>query len=298
MNRPAGCEIAFIFVENDGTSSLGEYIDTFRSRVSEEVTYALEPTAGIPVARNSVLDLAIRQQADLLTFVDDDEVVSVNWLPEIVQDLCARSLDLVGGPVYPIAEFPQSLTDWNNAVLAFLQKRASRRIRTRAKAVTDGTDRTLNIYTNNWIVRLSAIERLSVRFDEALRFCGGSDTKFCMDLRRAGGQTGWVTGAEVYDVVPKSRLNVRYTFRRARDQAINAAILNEKTLGRALGFAAMRVLEAIAITLTVPVTGRVHAIRAVFKLGQAVGRVMGVTGGRSRHYQTSSTSGNCPRTSA
>lgn len=284
MQRPEGCQVTFIVVENDKAPSLAREVETFRAQVAEPVVYEVEPSTGIPFARNRVLDLARAKGAEFLTFVDDDEVVSPDWLPEMVRAASDRALILAGAPVHPLADPSERLTAWNRAVLSFFQTRSARRARTRAEAVAADRDHLLNVYTNNWIVNLNASDRLGARFDEALRFSGGSDTKFSMDVRRAGGRSGWVTSAPVYEIVPTSRLSLTYVFRRARDQAINAAVFGRKPVGSGLVFAALRTLEAVVLAMTAPIAGRRPIVRAAFKMGQATGRVSGVTGGRSLHY--------------
>ncbi|MDE0249940.1 MAG: hypothetical protein OXK72_02915, partial [Gammaproteobacteria bacterium] len=69
---PAGTELHFIFVENDNYISVRQAVSDFNSKVrSEGVTSTLEiePQAGIPVARNRVLDIANRIGADWLIFI-------------------------------------------------------------------------------------------------------------------------------------------------------------------------------------------------------------------------------------
>lgn len=283
MRRPEGCEVIFLFAENDDSLSVGPQVDDFRESVPEEVRLELEPRAGIPHARNRVLDMALAAGADLLTFVDDDEVVTCDWLVELVAGMERRRLDLGGGPVRLTAA-PETMSAWNAAVFRHLTHRARRRNGDRAKAAAAGRDHLINIYTNNWALRLSAQRRLGLRFDERLEVSGGSDTRFSLEMKRAGARIGWIPDAWVEEPTPLKRLTLRYHFTRARDQSTNAVRLSRKGPLRALWHAVARGVDALLFLLATPVGGRFAVARAVHKLGAATGALRGAVGGRSRHY--------------
>lgn len=283
MRRPGGAEVIFVFAENDTAFGVTEQVADFRAAVPEEVRLELEPRPGIPMGRNRVLDMALAAGADFLTFVDDDELVTEDWLVALIAGVEARGLDLAGAPVRLIA--PEGgMTGWNEAVLKHLQSRSDKRNRERARMVADGTEGGMNIYTNNWCLRLATQRRLGVRFDEALQYTGGSDTRFSLDMKAAGARIGWVPDAWVEEPTPQKRLTLGYHYRRARDQATNAVILNRKDPLRSLLQGIMRVVDAILLVIAYPVTGKYGIAKAAHKLGIAVGRFRGVLGGTSRHY--------------
>ncbi|MEM0936037.1 MAG: glycosyltransferase family A protein [Pseudomonadota bacterium] len=283
MRRPAGTEIIFVFAENDRSPSVTPQIEAFRQTVPETVLFELEPRRGIPMARNKVLDMALGAGADLLTFVDDDEVVRADWLETMVAGFQARGLDLAGGPVR-LTETSEAMTFWNRAVYAHLIYRAKKRNATRAAAVDTGKDHLLNIYTNNWALRLDTQRRLGVRFDERLQDTGGSDTRFSLDMKAAGARIGWIPEAWVEEPTPTKRLGFGYHYSRARDQATNAVMLSGRSKLNAFWHATARFLEAVVAVPLLPFTGSSGAARAVFKLGMAVGHVRGSFGRQSHHY--------------
>ena len=283
MRRPEGCEVIFLFAENDDRLTMAPQVDAFRRQVPEEVRLALEPRRGIPMARNKVLDMALEAGADLLTFVDDDEVVAEDWLVAVVRAMEERGLDLGGGPVR-LTETPEPMSGWNRAVFRHLTYRAKKRNATRAAGVADGTDHEFNIYTNNWCLRLAAQRRLGVRFDERLQFTGGSDTRFSLDMKAAGARLGWMPDAWVAEPTPVKRLAFRYHYARARDQATNAVMLSGRGPVHAVSLATARFFEAAVALPFLPFTGRRGVARAVFKVGMGVGHIRGSFGRRSQHY--------------
>lgn len=283
MQRPDGAKVIFLFAENDTSPSVTDQLEAFRAKVSEPVKMELEPRPGIPMARNKVLDMALDAGADYLTFVDDDEVVTPDWLVSLIGGALDRGLDLAGGPVR-LTETDEAMTRWNRAVLEHLLYRSGKRNAERAAAAAKGKDGSMNIYTNNWALRLAAQRDLGVRFDERLSVSGGSDTRFSIDMKTAGARIGWVPEAWVEEPTPVKRLTLGYHYRRARDQATNWVILNRKGPAQSLWQAFTRALAAILLVLSFPITGRYGVAKAAHKLGMSVGWVRGTFGGKSRHY--------------
>ena len=283
MARPAQASIEFIIVENDRTPNLQSVIDRFAAAVPEPVHYAMEPEPGIPFARNRVLDIALEQNADILTFVDDDERVAADWLIRLTAGLLDRDLDLVGGPLKIEAAVP-TVTPWQDSVLAYLQERAAKNRRNRTAITKSGEDHALDAYTNNWALRLSFARKTGLRFDTALRFTGGSDTAFSKAVRAAGGRNGYVPDAIVHDRIPLHRLTLGYFYRRTRDQARNGVQIHQKSALKVLSLAFPRLLEAAVLALSSPLTGRRSVVKAVYKVGLTDGRIRGVLGLKSKLY--------------
>ncbi|MFQ6553366.1 glycosyltransferase [Aestuariibius insulae] len=283
MARPEGAEVTFVFVENGEAPTVGEIVEAFRGQVAEEVLFDIEPRPGIPMVRNRALQIALEKGCDYMTFVDDDERVTEDWLVRMIGAVTERDLDLAGGPlVLEAAE--DRIGAWPAAFLEHLQERAKKRNLQRAEGVRAGTDDAFNIYTNNWCVRLDKVRETGLRFDEALQFTGGSDTKFSRDFTAAGARTGWVPEALVYDRIPERRLQAGYHYRRARDQSTNAYVLNRKPAGQAIAQSLSRAIEGVVLMAVSPLLGRRHAAKAVYKFGYAAGRFRGILGRGSRHY--------------
>ena len=169
--------------------------------------YHHEPKLGIPIARNRALDIAVSEGVDWIGFIDDDEEVSEGWLRTMrkaADDLAAEALT---GPVMPI--YPHELPSW--------MKPKAIKLYAHGEAL-DGAA------TNNTLVDLNWLRRQnpSIRFDERLRFTGGSDTEFFYRFLERGGTIKWVSDAIVTETVPTSRLTMNWQIERlARTQANN-----------------------------------------------------------------------------
>lgn len=224
MRVPDGVECTVLIAENDDAPTLDAHLETLRAAVPFEVQLSFEDQRGIPFARNHVLDMAIDGGFDFLTFVDDDQVVSKDWLVMSYASIDGRELDLVGGPRIFIDDPDETLSKMAQVVLGYWRKGSLIIQDARQKLVFSEKEANIPIYTNNWILRIAKQQETGVRFDESYRFTGGSDTKFYMDLRDAGGKTGWSSDARTYEFWQTDRLTLGYIYRRRRDQTITNLI--------------------------------------------------------------------------
>lgn len=291
MTCTGGFAITFAIVENGSRKTLCEIVENFkRETPNSNTVYEIEERIGIPIARNRVLCISQRANAELVAFIDDDETADREWLHNFVTEMQERGLDLAGGParlhpVDPAASSAQRVI-WRGLV------RRNHRIERRANALKQaGQDSVVTIITSNWMCRRRFLDETGVRFNEALRYSGGSDTSFYRSARAKGAKTGWVGGAIVYEFMPLSRLNARYQFRRTRDQAM--ASFHRKyervtaiAVARSAGFFVVKVVAGVCLLLVAPLNGGRTLTAAIRSFGFAFGRVRAVFGQRSEHYKS------------
>jgi hypothetical protein len=139
--------------------------------------------------------------AELLVFIDDDEVPSESWLTSLLDQYEASGAAAVVGPV--ISEYSEEPNDWIKAGNFFARRR-----------LASGTSLTVAA-TNNLLLDLQQIRKLGLTFDERFGLSGGSDTLFTRNLVRLGGKMVWCDEALVVDMVPPSRLTRDWVLRRA-----------------------------------------------------------------------------------
>ncbi len=283
MDLPENADIVFLFAENDDAITVDKVVEAFRVEVSQPVKLELETKLGIPFARNKVLDMALEEGCDFLTFVDDDELVTETWLVEILKAAEKRSLDLVGGPVKLIP--PQDrMKPKHKAVFSHLQYYMAKRTKRRFDHIAMGTDDTQNIYTNNWCARLATVRKYGIRFDESMVHSGGSDTRFSLAMKAAGARNGLTLNAVVEEPAPRRRLKFSYHYRRARDQALNTVILNKHDPWPRVWAAVPALRDGIGLILAFPIFGLKGYAKAVHKIGIFSGRLKAALGHKSEHY--------------
>ena len=156
-------------------------------------------------APNWSIDLALEHGPDWVGFIDDDEVAAPDWIASFATATATVDADVLQGPVE--VKYPPE---------------CSRLIQKEAKRKPTGT-RLGSAYTNNALMRASIVSRkgLALRFDETMRFTGGSDAEFFSRAAARGAVIRWVDEAVVTESVPMERLTLRWQLERARRTGAN-----------------------------------------------------------------------------
>ncbi|MDK1328471.1 glycosyltransferase [Arthrobacter sp. zg-Y1143] len=195
--RSAPVPAQVLVVDNDPD---GGARATVAAAGDSHLVYVHEPRPGIAAARNRALREAYAV-ADLLAFIDDDEVPSEQWLDRLSALQKESGATAVVGPV--LSEYEVQPDEWITAGDFFRRRRLA-------------TGSVLSVAaTNNLLLDLNRIRSLGLEFDERFGLSGGSDTLFSRQLVRAGGKMLWCDEAAVVDRVPASRLTRRWVLLRA-----------------------------------------------------------------------------------
>lgn len=188
-------ESRIVVVDNDPAASARESVTRWLDR---GVHYVHEPLVGIAAARNRALDEAA--DADVVVFVDDDELPRPGWLDALVRSWIAWQCAAVAGPV--IAQFVGPADDWVRACGVFDTARRE------TGSVVAGAA------SNNLLLDLAQLRDHRLRFDDAFGISGGSDTRLIHQLIKQGGVVRWCAEAEVLDYIPASRSTREWAMRR------------------------------------------------------------------------------------
>ncbi|HXV31298.1 MAG TPA: glycosyltransferase family A protein [Sinorhizobium sp.] len=286
---PVQCTVTFLVVENDATELCRDVVDQYAGRFAQSrLLYVLETELGIPFGRNRAAKEAIAADADLLVFMDDDEVAAEDWLDRLVAGYRQSNAVLLGAPLRANApDGPLTLmqrTMYRNVEARYAQKEA----RAKKRASLHGTDR-VTIVTNNWLAELSLFTRHGIWFDEEMRFTGGTDSKFYAQVRAKGLPTGWVADAFVYETVPPERLSFTYQYRRARDQSNTNIRRKKQSESRpaitGLALIPAKIVISMALMIGVPLTGGKTLLDLARTLGWISGRLGSLLGARSNLYK-------------
>jgi succinoglycan biosynthesis protein ExoM len=176
------------------------------------------------------------------------------------------------------------------AMFRGLEGRRRQLARKARKRIEEGSEDKIMIATNNWLLDLRWARRTGLRFDEGLRYTGGSDSVFFWTARRMGIKSGWCERAVVYETVPAERLTYGYQCGRAIDQAINAQRrrypkLGARALARIVASAGWKLVMGSLALLAAPVTGGRTLLASARWIGGGLGRIRAVLGGRSDLYK-------------
>ncbi|MDQ6662740.1 MAG: glycosyltransferase, partial [Chloroflexota bacterium] len=184
-----------LVVDNNPQPDARVFVEQF---LGPSVRYIHEPVPGISSARNRALLESM--DADVIVFIDDDEVPLDSWLATLVEHWLGWHCAAVAGPV--VSEFAQRPDEWivGSGVFA--------RYRVRTGSTLQGAA------TNNLLLDLKWLHTQGIQFDARFGITGGSDTLLTRQIIRAGGQIRWCDEAEVREIVPPVRSTRRWVIRR------------------------------------------------------------------------------------
>jgi succinoglycan biosynthesis protein ExoM len=287
------CELSLVVVANGKQEpakkvfeKLGKAFGAGRS------VFVEEPKLGIPIARNRALDEAAERGADVAMFIDDDEIADPAWISELVASYRSRNLELIGGPVRGAGwKEDGELTLWQKLILDGAIWRYSKKERQAARKVARRADDQITIVTNNWSIDLHWWKKSELRFDETLRYTGGSDAMFYTQAKKLSVKSGWCLTAIVHEFVPVSRLSFKYQFNRSRYQSMSNfqrkyAEVSPGVVIKTLVSCVLKIVAAIGCLISIPIFRGPATVQGARALGWAVGRIAAVRGKQSTQYLT------------
>lgn len=282
-------DLDIILVENGDGEMLCPVVDSFASGCAQfRIHHLAEPRLGIVFARNAVLDFALKSGFDSLAFVDDDEVVTSDWMTELLAERQRGSYDIIGGPVRVFVR-SSPLPFWERVVWKGLSSRFRQVEQKCSDRKAGGRDGDIVVSTNNCLLSLDFVRNRQLRFNESYNLTGGEDTRFFHDARALGAKTGWAPKAVVLEEMPRERLSPLYQLRRARNHAMVS--FHDKFDGRpvykwlhAPVSAGLKLLSGVVLLSLAPFTAGATFFNALRAFGEAAGRAQGLMGARRALY--------------
>lgn len=197
MTIPADVSIRFIVADNDSEASAQTLVQKTADDLGIPLTYIHAPAGNISIARNACLSVA---SADFIAYIDDDQLVCLNWLSTIVARARETHADVVLGPVRGI--YPNGAPRWlisggfHDNLPAFVK----------GKLITG--------YTGSTLVRRASPAIAGLTFDLAYGVTGGEDTDFFSRAHAKAARIEYAPEAVVYEPVPASRMRLYWLIQR------------------------------------------------------------------------------------
>ncbi|MBT8155923.1 glycosyltransferase [Epibacterium ulvae] len=237
---PQGHDVRIIVTDNDDDPSAQELVENTAKSMTIPVFYQHVPGRNISIARNAGLDTAT---ADWVAFLDDDELVTPDWLTNLFARQNETNADAVFG--HSRADYDKNAPDWIvkgdfHSQFAVM----------RGGEVETG-------HTCNALVRWSGTSWQDVRFDLARGKSGGEDTEFFFRMREAGALFVIADNSIVHEEVPPSRLSLQWLLRR------------RYRIGQSYSAHAASSVERVKLFVLASVKAGYCFLRAVPALGQA-----------------------------
>lgn len=254
--------INLIIVDNDKEQSSKKIINEYRNKI--KIQYDVESKKGIAFARNKCLEIARKTECKYVAFIDDDEVVSEDWINELIKILKLYDADIVRGPVIGISD--KKIPKWYKK--GIIEK---------VDIKKDGTQIDM-CFTGNVLMKKEII--MNMKFDTKYSLTGGEDTKFFMQLNNLGNKIVYSSKAIVYENITSDRIKLTYILKRAfRDSANFISIEREvKNINRGIRFI-KSITKLFIYSMMFPIyliMGYRYSIAGIKKVFMALGEIYGI----------------------
>ncbi|MCG8313036.1 MAG: glycosyltransferase [Pseudomonadales bacterium] len=270
-----GVELSVTVIDNDAAGSAKSVVDAIGDCFPFPILYFLEERRGIPCARNRALDEAYARDIDYLVFIDDDEWVEPCWLSA----LYAACLDNGGNVVVSggvISELPKGVPSHISGLFNNNKKHQS------------GMQVDV-CATNNVLIPTILTRKFGLRFDETNPLAGGTDTMFFKNASLKGVRIIKEPEALVRELIPESRLTLRWMVKRKYRAGITEAWRKRRSgypkyriLISALFHVLLSVLKCIAFAILLR---RLQFNKSWLKCCRYVGVLSGLIGLKVESYR-------------
>ncbi len=197
VGDPARMRLRVIVVDNCAAQTARPVFDSIFAGGGAD--YVCCPEPGIPFARNAAIEAALAAGADYIAFIDDDEVAPPGWVDALLSAMNEADADVVQGEVRKVP------------LGADLEQAASTQAYAPRRWEKVETVATCNTLFKAWLAEGPA----GLRFDEAMRYTGGSDRDYFHRACKRSARVVKVTGAHVLEEVAEGRDGFKYECMRA-----------------------------------------------------------------------------------
>ena len=193
--------VRVLVVDNNPEPIEKRLTESLSSRFNHNIEYVHEAKAGVSNARNAAMKLA--RTSRYIAFLDDDMLVSPDWLSALVKTSKDYKAGLVFGPTYAV--MPNEDDPCNDYMSPFYE----RIIYDHDEGYTEET-----LGTGGCLIDLDYCNLPIPPFDPALNERGGEDDIFFDHLRQTGTRIAWSPKAASYEIVPETRATHDYIWKR------------------------------------------------------------------------------------
>ena len=190
-------QVRVIVADNDDIPSAEKLVASAQSNFPFPIQYVRAPLRNISIARNACLDTAT---ADYVAFVDDDELVTSEWLTALIDQQKISRADVVLGPVQAI--YPPNSPKW----VTQNDFHSIKPVWVKGRIITG--------YTSNALFVRAAPALQGQRFDLKFGKSGGEDTVFFNAVHQSGGYIEFTPHAIVTEAVAPERLRFSWLMKR------------------------------------------------------------------------------------
>lgn len=269
---PTETTVSIIIVENDSENFSESVIKEFSSKSKFKISYYLEQRQGIVFARNRSVKEA--GDCDFCCFTDDDQIVSSDWLAELLKCQQEFDADSVAGPTKP---------SFIKQVPAYIEKFHQ------PDTYPYGTI-VKSAFTGCLMIRKKYLDLLVGPFDMRLNFSGGEDSQMTRRITNLGGVIRFNPSAIAFEIIPENRSTVSNVIKRTYRTSNTWLFINSERNKKfkkidALPRIVMRFCYGSLILFPYLIFGKEDKLKGLIKIVNAAGRFAFVFGKQSQFYK-------------
>lgn len=278
LNLPTDIELILIIVDNDSSHSAESIYDEYKNKLPFLSDYIVEEKKGIVYARNRALLGADSHNSDLMLFIDDDEIVDMNWLNAHLTYYDKYDVDVIQGPVYSI--YPDNTPTWIKSGKFFDLQQANKE-----------NSILVNAATNNIMFDFKKLYyEYGLRFDEKLK--SREDNDFFMAASKMGAKIEWTNTAIVHEMVPLSKMNIAWLLQRMykggeafakREIKYKGALKGRLNVMTRIPYYLIRGFVMFPLSL---IKGYAYVVKALQQFSLASGMIGGIFGANYDDYKS------------
>lgn len=216
LHLPKNKKVEILICDNDEQKTAESIVKEFSSYSKIPMHYVVETQRGICFARNKILDEAIKLKASHILFFDDDEILNITCLLEHIFLYETNTQAFISsGPTKNI--FTEKLPKYITKNLVFKQKTSKR----------TGFKRDY-CACGNVFFPTSIVKDFNLKFSSEYIFMGGEDGDFFKRASNLGFTIIWNNEAIIYEMVSKSRGNIKWILNKSYYNGYAGTILKFK----------------------------------------------------------------------
>lgn len=272
METPPETNVRIIIVENDTENFSENIVKEFSTKIKYEILYFLEPVPGLVFARNRSVKEA--GKSDFCCFTDDDEIVSSDWLIELIKCQQEFDADGVAGPTKPCFDIK---------VPAYIEKFHQPDTYHYGTIVESA-------FTGCLLIRKKFLDLLDGPFDIRLNFSGGEDSFLTKNVTDLGGIIRFNPNAIAYEFIPENRTTIKFVTKRAFRTSNTRLFINsikDKYFRKTgvLPRLVMRFCYGLLIVIPFFIFARTDKLKGLIKIAGAAGGFAFIFGKQSQFYK-------------
>jgi succinoglycan biosynthesis protein ExoM len=188
-------QISVLVADNDAEDHAGLDLCHATTGYRWPLTAVIAEKRGIAQVRNTLIEQALKSDAQYIAMIDDDEWPQADWIDQFLKTACDTKADVLQGSIlFGKGDAPGGHGDIRRATgpIAMLQG------------------------AGNILIARAVLEEMAAPwFDPEFALTGGEDQDFFIRLRRAGKAFAWSDEARAHGDVPDTRTGLGWLLRRA-----------------------------------------------------------------------------------